>query len=165
MAIYYSRSARETENIGFSLAKTVEVGSVVALFGELGAGKTAFVRGFARGMGINAEVTSPTFALVNEYRSGKKALCHFDMYRITGWDDLYSTGYFDYLDAGATLIIEWSENIEAILPQDCVRVTITKCDDLRKDRERRRDRGGQADKRMLCQRRFDPQPHADANGR
>lgn len=102
MAIYYSRSARETENIGFSLAKTVEVGSVVALFGELGAGKTAFVRGFARGMGIDAEVTSPTFALVNEYRSGKKALCHFDMYRITGWDDLYSTGYFDYLDAGAT---------------------------------------------------------------
>ena len=100
MAIYYSRSARETENIGFSLAKTVEVGSVVALFGELGAGKTAFVRGFARGMGIDAEVTSPTFALVNEYRSGKKALCHFDMYRITGWDDLYSTGYFDYLDAG-----------------------------------------------------------------
>ena len=80
-------------------------------------------------MGIDAEVTSPTFALVNEYRSGKKALCHFDMYRITGWDDLYSTGYFDYLDAGATLIIEWSENIEAILPQDCVRVTITKCDD------------------------------------
>lgn len=129
MAIYYSRSARETENIGFSLAKTVELGSVVALFGELGAGKTAFVRGFARGMGIDAEVTSPTFALVNEYRSGKKALCHFDMYRITGWDDLYSTGYFDYLDAGATLIIEWSENIEAILPQDCVRVTITKCDD------------------------------------
>lgn len=100
MAIYYSRSARETENTGFSLAKTVEVGSVVALFGELGAGKTAFVRGFARGMGIDAEVTSPTFALVNEYRSGKKALCHFDMYRITGWDDLYSTGYFDYLDAG-----------------------------------------------------------------
>lgn len=80
-------------------------------------------------MGIDAEVTSPTFALVNEYRSSKKALCHFDMYRITGWDDLYSTGYFDYLDAGATLIIEWSENIEAILPQDCVRVTITKCDD------------------------------------
>ena len=136
MAIYYSCSARETENIGFSLGKTVEVGSVVALFGELGAGKTAFVRGFARGMGIDAEVTSPTFALVNEYRSGKKALCHFDMYRITGWDDLYSTGYFDYLDAGATLIIEWSENIENALPdnsikvtQDCVRVTITKCDD------------------------------------
>ena len=123
MAIYYSRSARETENIGFSLAKTVEVGSVVALFGELGAGKTAFVRGFARGMGIDAEVTSPTFALVNEYRSGKKALCHFDMYRITGWDDLYSTGYFDYLDAGATLIIEWSENIENALPDNSIKVT------------------------------------------
>ena len=126
MAIYYSRSARETENIGFSLAKTVEVGSVVALFGELGAGKTAFVRGFARGMGIDAEVTSPTFALVNEYRSGKKALCHFDMYRITGWDDLYSTGYFDYLDAGATLIIEWSENIEAVLPEHTIFVDFSR---------------------------------------
>ena len=136
MAIYYSRSARETENIGFSLAKTVEVGSVVALFGELGAGKTAFVRGFARGMGINAEVTSPTFALVNEYRSDKKALCHFDMYRITGEMDnsshytgLITLNFGKKMTFDAIGYMSWGKNIEAILPQDCVRVTITKCDD------------------------------------
>ena len=98
------------------------------MVGELGAGKTAFTRGCAKGMDISCDVSSPTFALVNEYRGGGKTLYHFDMYRISGWDDLYSTGYFDYLDTGGTLIIEWSENIEAILPDDCVRVTITKTD-------------------------------------
>ena len=96
------------------------------MFGELGAGKTAFTRGFAKGMGIDSDVSSPTFALVNEYRGKEKTLYHFDMYRISGWDDLYSTGYFDYLDEGAVLIIEWSENIEAVLPENCIRVEITK---------------------------------------
>jgi len=81
-------------------------------------------------MDINCDVSSPTFALVNEYRGSKRTLYHFDMYRISGWDVLYSTGYFDYLDAGGCLIIEWSENIEAILPEDCIRVTITKTDDF-----------------------------------
>lgn len=80
-------------------------------------------------MGIDSDVSSPTFALVNEYRGNGKTLYHFDMYRISGWDDLYSTGYFDYLDEGASLIIEWSENIEAVLPDDCIRVTINKTDD------------------------------------
>ncbi len=126
MAIYYSESPIKTEKIGAALAKSVPYGSVIAMFGELGAGKTAFVRGFTRGMGIESQVSSPTFALVNEYRSDKKRLCHFDMYRISSWDDLYSTGYFDYLDEGVTLIIEWSENIEAVLPEDCIRVTINK---------------------------------------
>lgn len=130
MAVYISSSSNETENIGYRLGKSVPVGSVIAMFGDLGAGKTAFTRGFARGMGIMCDVSSPTFALVNEYRGPKNTLYHFDMYRITGWDDLYSTGYFDYLDMGGTLIIEWSENIEAILPEDCVRVTITKTDDI-----------------------------------
>ena len=77
-------------------------------------------------MGINSDVSSPTFALVNEYRGAERTLYHFDMYRISSWDDLYSTGYFDYLEAGGCLIIEWSENIEAVLPQDCIRVTISK---------------------------------------
>jgi tRNA threonylcarbamoyladenosine biosynthesis protein TsaE len=98
------------------------------LFGDLGEGKAAFTRGFAKGMGINCDGSSPTFALVNEYRGEKNTVYHFDMYRISGWDDLYSTGYFDYLDEGACLIIEWSENIEAVLPEDCIRVTITKTD-------------------------------------
>ena len=130
MAVYITKSSSETEDIGFRLAQLLPYGSVVAMFGDLGAGKTAFTRGFTRGMGITCDVSSPTFALVNEYRGSGKSLYHFDMYRISGWDDLYSTGYFDYLDLGASLIIEWSENIEAILPEDCVRVTITKTDDF-----------------------------------
>lgn len=128
MQNFKTESSSQTENIGYALAKSVEYGSVIAMFGDLGAGKTAFTRGFAKGMDISCDVSSPTFALVNEYRGSGKTLYHFDMYRISGWDDLYSTGYFDYLDTGATLIIEWSENIEAILPDDCIRVTITKTD-------------------------------------
>lgn len=130
MANFRTQSPSETERIGENLGKTIKDGMVVAMFGDLGAGKTAFTRGFARGMGIDCDVSSPTFALVNEYRGNSRTLYHFDMYRISGWDDLYSTGYFDYLDAGGCLIIEWSENIEAILPEDCIRVTITKTQDF-----------------------------------
>lgn len=126
MTNYKTKNVTETEKIGYLLGEAVKDCSVVAMFGDLGAGKTAFTRGFAKGMGINSDVSSPTFALVNEYRGSSKTLYHFDMYRISGWDDLYSTGYFDYLDAGGCLIIEWSENIEAVLPDDCIRVTITK---------------------------------------
>lgn len=125
MAIYKSNNISETEKLGYCLGQKIKKG-VVALFGDLGAGKTAFTAGFAHGMGIRCDVSSPTFALVNEYTDENKTLYHFDMYRISGWDDLYSTGYFDYLDEDACLIIEWSENIEAILPEDCVRVSITK---------------------------------------
>lgn len=130
MALYKSKNVTETEKIGYFLGNTVKDGAVVAMFGDLGAGKTAFTRGFAKGTGFDGDVSSPTFALVNEYRGKKRTVYHFDMYRISGWDDLYSTGYFDYLDAGGCLIIEWSENIEAILPEDCIRVTITKTDDF-----------------------------------
>ncbi len=126
MAIYKTSSVAQTEKIGELLGESVNDNSVVAMFGDLGAGKTAFTRGFTRGMGIDCDVSSPTFALVNEYRGENRTVYHFDMYRISGWDDLYSTGYFDYLDAGGCLIIEWSENIEAILPENCIRVTITK---------------------------------------
>ncbi len=129
MAIYKTYCPKETENLAFKLAEKIPYGKVIAMFGDLGAGKTAFTRGFTKGMGISCDVSSPTFALVNEYRSTDKTLYHFDMYRISGWDDLYSTGYFDYLDEGASLIIEWSENIEAVLPDDCVRITIRKTDD------------------------------------
>ena len=91
--------------------------AVIAFFGGLGMGKTAFTRGLAKGLGITADVSSPTFALVNEYR-GRVNLYHFDMYRVETWDDLYSTGFFDYLDNGSVLAIEWSENIENALPED-----------------------------------------------
>ena len=128
MATFKTYNSNQTEELAFKLAVKIPYGSVVAMFGDLGAGKTAFTRGFAKGLGISCDVSSPTFALVNEYRGNGKTLYHFDMYRINGWDDLYSTGYFDYLDEGASLIIEWSENIEAVLPDDCVRITINKTD-------------------------------------
>ena len=117
-----SNSAAETEQIGERLAKTLHGAEVIALFGGLGMGKTAFTRGLARGLGVTDGVSSPTFALVNEYH-GAVPVYHFDMYRVQSWDDLYSTGFFDYLDNGV-LVIEWSENIESALPDDAIRVTI-----------------------------------------
>ena len=86
-------------------------------------GKTAFTRGLARGMGFDCHVSSPTFAIVNDY-GGNPPLVHFDMYKVESWDDLYSSGFFDYLDMGAVLAVEWSENIENALPENAVRVTI-----------------------------------------
>lgn len=124
---FHSYSSDETENFGSQLAKSLIPGDVVALFGDLGAGKTAFTRGLAKGLGFNGEVSSPTFALVHEY-PGDISIYHFDMYRITTWDDLYSTGFFDYLDMGGVLVIEWSENIENCLPDGTIRVTISKND-------------------------------------
>ena len=113
-------SERETEAAGARLAARLHPGSVVALYGGLGMGKTAFVRGMAEGMGLSAEVSSPTFALVHEY-GGTPPLVHFDMYRVNGWEDLDSTGFFDYIGRGAVLAVEWSENIEAALPPDAIR--------------------------------------------
>ena len=122
--IYRSESVTDTECYGEQLAQELCGGKVVALFGDLGMGKTALVRGIARGLNLNAEVSSPTFALVHDY-GGTPPLVHFDMYRVCGWEDLYSTGYYDYLDARAILVIEWSENIEGALPADAVRIRIT----------------------------------------
>ena len=122
MATIISNSANETEQLGERVAKALNGKEVIALFGGLGMGKTAFTRGLARGFGIDEGVSSPTFALVNEYR-GSVTVYHFDMYRVQTWDDLYSTGFFDYIGNGV-LVIEWSENIEGALPDDTVRVNI-----------------------------------------
>ena len=122
---FISHSAEQTEDIGYELGKRLKSGDVVAMFGEMGAGKTAFARGLARGMDFDGEVSSPTFALVHEYPA-RHMLYHFDMYRITNWDDLYSTGFFDYLESGGVLVIEWSENIENALPNNSIRVEISK---------------------------------------
>lgn len=125
MAQYRTTSPEETEALGFRLGKCLHGGEVLALFGGLGMGKTAFTRGIAAGLGIPSGVSSPTFALVHDY-TGRLTVHHFDMYRVDGWDDLYSTGFFDYLDTEDVLIIEWSENIEGALPPDAIRITISK---------------------------------------
>ena len=91
-------------------AKTVKKGTVIGFIGGLGMGKTAFTSGFVKGLGINADVSSPTFAICNEYIGNDCRVYHFDMYRIESWDDLYSTGFFDYIDSGAYILAEWSEN-------------------------------------------------------
>ena len=121
MREFLTRSPEETEALGEKIAGKLNGGEVIALFGEMGAGKTALTRGIARGRGVSGGVSSPTFALVHEYR-GRLPVYHFDMYRIESWDDLYSTGFFDYLNSGGVLIVEWSENIENALPENAVRL-------------------------------------------
>ena len=125
--IYKSHSYEETLKIGQEIAENLKGTEVIALFGGLGMGKTALTTGIAKGLGCDDCVSSPTFALVNEYH-GKCNVYHFDMYRISGWDDLYSIGFFDYLDTGV-LVIEWSENIENALPDEYIRITIEKGND------------------------------------
>lgn len=128
---FFSASANETEEIGRALAKELlDVGkkcAFVALFGDLGVGKTAFTRGFTSAI-CEARVKSPTYTVVNEYRGGSVPVFHFDMYRIDGDDDLYSTGFYDYIDTGY-IITEWSENIPFALPTERINVTIEKTDD------------------------------------
>ena len=125
MLEFTSFCEQETEQIAYEFAKKLCDGDVIAYRGGLGAGKTAFTRGLALGLGIAQDVCSPTFALVNEYRGNGKVLCHFDMYRVNGYDSLYSTGFFDYLNGENILAIEWSENIEDELPDNTITITIT----------------------------------------
>lgn len=124
MISFLSKSVSETENFAEKIGRTIKGGTVIAFFGGLGMGKTAFTRGLARGMGISCSVSSPTFAIVNDY-GGTPPLVHFDMYKVETWEDLYSSGFFDYIDMGAVIAAEWSENIENALPEGYVRVTIT----------------------------------------
>ena len=124
----HSLTVAGTEAIGAAMAGKVVAGELppyVALYGDLGVGKTAFVRGFASVCAKGLPVRSPTFALVNEYK-GEKTLFHFDMYRITGEDDLYSIGYDDYLARDGICLVEWSENIPSALPDHYLRVEIIK---------------------------------------
>ena len=123
MKTFYSSSEQQTGEIAETVCRTLRAGSVVAFRGGLGMGKTAFVRGALRAFGNDSFVSSPTFALVHDY-GGSPHLYHFDMYRVAGWDDLYSTGFFDYLNDESILFIEWSENIESALPAHTVYVEI-----------------------------------------
>ncbi len=124
MIEFISKSVEETEDFAEDFSKNLNGNEIIAMYGDLGAGKTAFTRGLARGLGVEENVTSPTFAIVNEY-SGTCRLYHFDMYRIESWNDLYSIGFFDYIDNGV-IVIEWSENIEGALPDTAIKVCIEK---------------------------------------
>ncbi len=127
--VFYTSSTEQTETLGLSLAKRLlDAGKTtvfVALYGDLGVGKTAFVRGFTSAVCATARVKSPTYTVVNEYRGGHVPVFHFDMYRIDGEDDLYSTGFYDYIDEGF-ILSEWSENIPFALPHERVDVKIEK---------------------------------------
>ena len=132
---YITHSPAETEELGCRLGRTLRPGAVVAYFGGLGMGKTAFTRGLARGLGCRGRVTSPTFTIVNEY-DGPTPLFHFDMYRLADADALFDIGWEDYLDRGGVCAVEWSENVRAeietaengreALPPDAITVTITR---------------------------------------
>ena len=119
-----TNSPAETEDAGASLAARLEPGSVIAFTGDLGAGKTAFTRGLARGLGVTERVTSPTFTIVNEYEGERLPLFHFDMYRLGSSDELFDIGWEDYLRRGGVCAVEWSENIEDALEEDAIRVDI-----------------------------------------
>lgn len=111
MAEFISHSQLDTEEVGRKLAEKLPGGSVVAMYGDLGAGKTAFVRGMAKGMGLSCRVSSPTFTIVNEYL-GERELIHFDMYRLQSGDELFDIGWEDYVNRGSVCAVEWSENVE-----------------------------------------------------
>ncbi len=126
MEVFISENPEKTEEFAAKLAASLKGGEVIAFRGELGAGKTCFTRGLAFGLGFKGDVTSPTFALINEYLGGRLPVYHYDMYRISSWDELYSSGFFEYMDEGGVIVAEWSENIENALPQNTIYVEIEK---------------------------------------
>lgn len=132
-SVFISNSPKNTREIAAQLATTLNGGEVIAFYGDLGQGKTCFVTGLAEGLGFTGEVSSPTFAIINEYLGGRLDLYHFDMYRVTDWNDLYSTGYFEYMESGGVLAVEWSENIENALPDNAIRVTIKRIDETTRE--------------------------------
>ena len=122
---YITNSPAETEAIGAALGNIIQPGTVIAYRGDLGAGKTAFTRGLAKGLGCSEIVTSPTYTIVNEYLGGRIPLFHFDMYRLRSSDDLFDIGWEDYLDRGGVCAVEWSENVEDAM-EDALVITIEK---------------------------------------
>ena len=137
---FVTHSVDETEALGERLAKTLHGGEIIAFTGDLGAGKTAFTRGLARGLGIPMRVTSPTYTIVNEYLTGRIPLFHFDMYRLCSSDELFDIGWEDYLARGGVCAVEWSENVEDAL-RDAIHITIEK-DPLEPDTRRITIEGG-----------------------
>ena len=122
---YVSDSCEQTEKIAYDFSKQLKSGDVVCMYGDMGVGKTAFVHGLAKGLGINEPITSPTFTIVNEYY-GKFTLYHFDVYRIDDPDEMYEIGYDEYIDGDGICVIEWPQLIDDILPQKRYNVSISK---------------------------------------
>lgn len=129
MEKYISNSPEMTESVAEKLAENLTGGEVIAFRGGLGMGKTCFTRGLAKGLGFKGEVNSPTFALINEYLGGRLPLFHFDMYRISSWEELYSSGFFEYVEEGGIVAAEWSENIDGALPNSTIYVEIKNIDE------------------------------------
>lgn len=128
MKIFESYSYEDTRRIAAEIAQTLKGGEFIAMYGDLGAGKTAFVGGLAEALGINVHITSPTFTIVNEYE-GRVPLYHFDVYRISDSDEMYEIGYDEYIDGHGVCIVEWAELIEDIFPDEYFKITILKDDE------------------------------------
>ncbi len=126
---FVTHSAEETRQLGARLAEKVSAGAVLAFTGDLGAGKTAFTSGLARGLGIEERVTSPTFTIVNEYEGGRLPLFHFDMYRLGSADELFDIGWEDYLARGGVCAVEWTENVAEAIEDDAIRISIRRGED------------------------------------
>ena len=129
---FLTYNPEETEAIGKKLAMQLRPGDVIAFYGDLGAGKTAFTRGLAKGLGIDEAVTSPTYTIVNEYLTGRMPLFHFDMYRLGSSDELFDIGWEDYLTRGGVCAVEWSENVEDAL-EDSIIVSIHRVSDQERE--------------------------------
>ncbi|MGN0173414.1 MAG: tRNA (adenosine(37)-N6)-threonylcarbamoyltransferase complex ATPase subunit type 1 TsaE [Acutalibacteraceae bacterium] len=126
---FISKSENDTKEFAKQIAEKVKPNDFIALFGGMGMGKTTFTRHLAKELGFEGEASSPTFAIINEYNGGRLPVYHFDMYRINTFDDLYSTNFFEYCEMGGVVVCEWSENIENVLPDNYIRITISKGDD------------------------------------
>ena len=124
-----TNSPAETELFAENFAKKLSGGEIIAFKGGMGMGKTCFTRGLAKGLGFTGQVSSPTFAIVNEYSGGRLPLYHFDMFRVESWEDLYSCGFFDYIEMGGVIAAEWSENIENALEGRVITVKIEQLDE------------------------------------
>ena len=120
-----SNSPGETESIGMKLGSFLTKKCVIAFFGDLGSGKTRFAAGLCRGIGYKGDVTSPTFAIINEYIGGRLPIYHFDVYRISSSDELDTIGFYDYIESDGIVLIEWSENIADSIPNDAVLINIS----------------------------------------
>lgn len=126
---FISKSENDTKKFAKQIAEKLKPNDFIALFGGMGMGKTTFTRHLAKALGFEGEASSPTFAIINEYNGGRLPVYHFDMYRINTFDDLYSTNFFEYCEMGGVVVCEWSENIENVLPDNYIKITISKGDD------------------------------------